>query len=60
MGQEYETFQVCDQSCVSVFAVGHLQITEGQRVTVHGTFEADAAFGPFVMHDEILEDKGSP
>ena len=28
--------------------------------TVNGQFEADASFGPFVLHDEILEDKDSP
>jgi len=59
-GNEYETFQLCEQSCVSVFTVGHPQITEGKRVTVSGHFEADAAFGPFVLHDEIITDKSSP
>jgi hypothetical protein len=45
---------------VNVFAVGHPHITDGERITVTGDFEADTSFGPFVMHDEILEDNGSP
>jgi hypothetical protein len=60
LGHEYETFQLCEQSCVNVFAVGHPHITEGERITVNGQFEADTSFGPFVLHDEILEDKTSP
>jgi hypothetical protein len=60
LGHEYETFQLCEQSCVNVFAVGHPHITEGERITVNGKFEADTSFGPFVLHDEILEDKSSP
>ena len=60
LGHKYETFQLCEQSCVNVFAVGHPHITEGERITVTGDFEADTSFGPFVMHDEILEDKSSP
>ena len=60
LGHEYETFQLCEQSCVNVFAVGHRHITEGERITVNGKFEADTSFGPFVLHDEILEDKSSP
>jgi hypothetical protein len=60
LGHEYETFQLCEQSCVKVFAVGHPHITEGERITVNGQFEADTSFGPFVLHDEILEDKTSP
>lgn len=61
-GQKYETFQLCEQSghCVRVFAVGHPHITEGERITVNGTFQTDTSFGPFVLHDEILEDTGSP
>ena len=60
LGHEYGTFQLCEQSCVNVLALGHPQITEGQRVTINGKFEADTSFGPFVVHDEILEDNGSP
>ena len=58
-GQEYETFQLCEQSCISVFTEGHPQITEGKRVTVNGSFVADTSFGPFVLHDEIIRDNGS-
>src|SRR5215469_9452560 len=60
LGHDYETFQVCEQSCVNVLACGHPQITDGKRVTVNGKFEADTSFGPFMIHDEILEDNGSP
>jgi hypothetical protein len=60
LGHEYETFRLCEQSCVKVFAVGHPHITEGERITVNGNFQADTSFGPFVLHEEILEDEGSP
>jgi hypothetical protein len=59
LGHEYETFRLREQSCVKVFAVGHPHITEGERITVNGNFQADRSFGPFVLHDEILEDEGS-
>jgi hypothetical protein len=58
-GHAYETFQLCEQSCVRVFTLGHPQITEGKQITVKGKFEADTAFGPFVLHDEIITDNGS-
>jgi hypothetical protein len=59
-GHKFETYKICEHSCVNVFAVGHPGITDGERIAVKGTFNADVAYGPFVLHDEILEDEGSP
>jgi hypothetical protein len=59
-GHKFETFKICEHSCVKVFALGYPEITEGKGITVKGTFSADVAFGPFVLHDEIVEDEGSP
>lgn len=34
----YDNFELCDQRCVRIVALGRPAISEGQRVTVHGTF----------------------
>jgi hypothetical protein len=56
-GHKFVNFQICEHSCVKVFAVGQPEITEGKRITVKGTFNADVAYGPWVLHNEIIEEE---
>jgi hypothetical protein len=59
-GNDYETFDVCDgDSCVKVFAWGHPQINEGQKLTVHGTFDAVKHVGRYTFYNELDADEGS-
>jgi hypothetical protein len=58
-GNNYETFSLCEQACVNVFTWGHLQVAEGQKITVNGTFEAVKHVGRYTFHNEIDVDEGS-
>jgi hypothetical protein len=44
---------------VNVFTWGHLQVAEGQKITVNGTFEAVKHGGRYTFHNEIDADEGS-
>jgi hypothetical protein len=58
-GNDYETFSLCEKSCVKVFTWGHPQIREGQRLEVKGTFKAVKSVGQYTFRNEIEADKGS-
>ena len=58
-GNDYETFSLCERSCVKVFVWGHPQIGEGQRLEVKGTFQAVKRVGQYTFRNEIEADKGS-
>ena len=58
-GNDYETFSLCEKSCVKVFAWGHPQIREGQRLEVKGTFQAVKRVGQYNFRNEIEADEGS-
>jgi hypothetical protein len=58
-GNEYETFQLCDRACVHVFTWGHPSITEGQPITVRGTFAAVKHVGQYEFKNEIDAEDGS-
>ena len=58
-GYDYETFNLCQESCVNVFTVGHPRVPEGRRMTVKGRFKAVQEFGPYTFHDEVDADAGS-
>jgi hypothetical protein len=58
-GNEYETFELCDKSCVKVFAWGHPELREGQHLSVSGTFDAVKHVGRYTFYNELDADKGS-
>jgi hypothetical protein len=58
-GNEYETFSLCEQTCVNVFTWGHPNIAQGKQLTVHGTFEAVKRVGRYTFRNEIDADEGS-
>jgi hypothetical protein len=58
-GNDYETFSLCEKSCVKVFTWGHPQVKEGQRLEVKGTFQAIKRVGGYTFRNEIEADKGS-
>lgn len=40
-GSPYAFFELCDARCVRIMTWGHPAISEGQRLTVHGTFTTE-------------------
>jgi hypothetical protein len=59
-GNPYVTFSLCSNQCIHVFAFGSPSISDGQRITVHGTFEAVKRVGGYTFYNEIDADDGSP
>ena len=57
-GNEYETFSLCDQTCVNVFTWGHPNVAEGKQLTVNGTFEEVKHVGRYTFRNEIEADEG--
>ena len=58
-GNPYVTFSLCSDQCVHVFAFGSPSITDGQTITVHGTFAAVKRVGSYTFRNEIDADDGS-
>jgi hypothetical protein len=52
-GNEYETFDLCDNSCLKVFAWGHPELREGQQSCVSGTFDAVKHIGRYTFYNEL-------
>lgn len=52
-GNPYETFTVCESSCVHVFTFGQPPLRDGERVSVTGTFAAVKHVGRYTFHNEI-------
>jgi hypothetical protein len=53
-GNAYVTFEVCaTSSCVHVFEWGSPELTEGQSLTVHGTFSVQKHVGQYTFYNEI-------
>jgi hypothetical protein len=58
-GNAYETFDLCDNSCVKIFAWGHRELREGQHLSVSGTFDASNTSGDYTFYYELDADEGS-
>lgn len=58
-GNPYVTFSLCSSQCIHVFAFGSPNISGGQTITVHGTYEAVKHVGSFTFYNEIDADDGS-
>jgi len=58
-GNDYTTFQVCENKCVNVYAHGHVGVTNGATVTVGGVFTASKSLGSFTITNQIEADDGA-
>ena len=58
-GNAYVTFVLCSSQCIHVFAFGSPNISDGQKITVHGTFAAVKHVGGYTFYNEIDADDGS-
>lgn len=58
-GNPYVTFSLCSNQCIHVFAFGSPSISEGQTITVRGTFAAVKHVGSYTFYNELDADDGS-
>jgi CMP-2-keto-3-deoxyoctulosonic acid synthetase len=58
-GNDYDVFSICADSCIRVFTFGRPKITEGQKLTVTGTFSAVKHVGSYTFRNEIAADGDS-
>ena len=58
-GNDYETFDLCDNTCLKVFAWGHPGLQEGQSLSVSGKFDTVKRVGRYIFRDELDADQGS-
>jgi hypothetical protein len=58
-GNPYATFSLCSERCIHVFTFGSPRISNGQTITVHGTFESVKHQGEYMFYNEIDADEGS-
>lgn len=55
-GNDYTTFDVCQNACVSVYAHGHIQMGDGAVVIINGTFAADKQVSGYDIKNQIDAD----
>lgn len=58
-GNPYVTFSLCSSQCIHVFAFGSPSLSDGQTITVHGTFAAVKHVSSYTFYNEIDADEGS-
>lgn len=58
-GNDYTTFDLCDTKCIRVYSYGHPKLSNGQKLTVNGTFAADKHVGSLDFKNELDADEGS-
>lgn len=58
-GNDYETFDLCDNTCLKVFAWGHPGLQEGQSLSVSGKFDTVKRVSRYIFRDELDADLGS-
>jgi ABC-type hemin transport system substrate-binding protein len=58
-GNAYVTFSLCSSQCIHVFAFGSPGISDGQTITVHGTFAAVKHVSGYAFYNEIDADDAS-
>jgi hypothetical protein len=58
-GNPYVTFSLCSGQCVHVFGFGSPNLSDGQRIMVHGTFAAVKHVSSYTFYNEIDADDGS-
>jgi hypothetical protein len=57
-GNPYVTFSLCSSQCISVFAFGNPGTSNGQTITVHGTYEKVNHTNGYTMYNDIEADGG--
>jgi len=58
-GNAYVTFSLCASQCIHVFGFGSPNISDGQTISVHGTFAAVKHVSGYTFYNEIDADDGS-
>lgn len=58
-GNPYVTFSLCSSQCIHVFEFGNPSISDGEAITVHGSFEAVNHVSGYTFYNEIDADEGS-
>jgi hypothetical protein len=58
-GNRYVTFSLCSSQCVHVFGFGSPHLSDGQTITVHGTFAGVKRVSSYTFYNEIDADDGS-
>lgn len=58
-GNPYVTFSLCSGQCIHVFAFGTPRVSDGQAITVHGTYEAVKHVSGYTFYNEVDADDGS-
>jgi hypothetical protein len=58
-GNPYVTFSLCAAQCIHVFGFGSPSLSDGQTITVHGTFAAVKHVSGYTFYNEIDADDGS-
>ncbi len=58
-GNPYVTFSLCASQCIHVFGFGSPSLSDGQTITVHGTFAAVKHVSDYTFYNEIDADGGS-
>jgi hypothetical protein len=58
-GNPYVTFSLCSGQCIHVFGFASPSLSDGQRVTVRGTFEAVKHVSGYTFYNEVDADDGS-
>jgi len=58
-GNPYVTYSLCSAQCVPVIAFGSVPVSNGQTITVHGTYESVKHVGDeYTFHNGIVADGG--
>ncbi|HTV92223.1 MAG TPA: hypothetical protein VMG98_05865 [Verrucomicrobiae bacterium] len=58
-GTQYESFSICATRCVQAVVVGAPAVTQGQTITVRGTYYGWKTFGTYTVRHAIQVDAGS-
>ena len=58
-GNPYVTFALCSGQCIHVFGFGSPSISDGQAITVQGTYESVKRVSGYTFYNEIDADDGS-
>lgn len=58
-GNPYVTFSLCSSQCIHVFGFGSPNLSDGQTITVHGTFAAVKHVSSYTFYNEVDADDGS-
>ncbi len=58
-GTTYVRFSLCATRCIHAVVSGATALTEGETITVHGTYYGWKNFGTYMVHNGVAVDAGS-